>query len=186
MPDAAGRPSAAREEHLIVGTIRKPHGIRGELLVALETDRPRQVFRAGRELLLGDAAGRPTGERLAVERARPFKDAMLVKPVGHDGRSEALEALRGGTLLIPREEAEPLGEGEVFYHELPGLRVVAEGETVGTVRDVLDLPAGLLLSIRREPSGAELLVPFVPEMIRRVDTAAGVLELDAPPGLLDL
>jgi 16S rRNA processing protein RimM len=184
MPDAAARP-ATKHDYLVVGTVRKPHGIRGELLVTIETDEPRRVFRAGRELVVGDAAGRPTDGRLTVERSRPFKDAMLVKPVGQEGRTELVESLRGATLLIPREEAAPLAEGEVFFHDLPGMRVVADGEVVGTIDHLLDLPAGLLLSIRRE-AGGELLVPFVREMIRRIDAAERVLELDAPPGLLEL
>jgi 16S rRNA processing protein RimM len=74
----------------------------------------------------------------------------------------------------------------VFYHDLLGMRVVtqAEGE-IGTIGEVYDAPAGPMLSVRRE-RGGELLIPFVREMIRRVDTAEKVLELDVPAGLLEL
>ena len=60
------------EEYLIVGTVQKPHGIKGELFVRLETDRPDAVFSAGRALLLGDGQGRPLEETLTIERARAF------------------------------------------------------------------------------------------------------------------
>ena len=60
----------------------------------------------------------------------------------------------------------------------------AEGE-VGTIDEVYDAPAGPMLSVRRE-RGKELLIPFVRQMIRRVDPAEKVLELDLPAGLLDL
>ena len=171
--------------YLIVGSVQKPHGIKGELFVRLETDRPDAVFRPGRVLLLGDEAGRPAGEAITVERARAFKGGMLVKTTEHTGRSAAIDALRGRSLLIPAGEAAPLDEDEVFVHQLVGLRVEAAGAQVGTVKQVYDAPAGFLLGVER--AGAkELLVPFVREMVRRVDVEGGVLEIDAPPGLLEL
>jgi 16S rRNA processing protein RimM len=171
--------------HLIVGYVQKPHGIKGELMVKLETDRPAEVFAPGRVLPMGDAEGRPTGEVLTLERARPFKGGILLKVAEHTGRSPEQEALRGRTLLLPLAEVPPPAEDEVFYHDLVGLRVEAHGGTVGTVREVYEMPAGVMLGVTR-PGAAELLVPFVREMVKRVDVPAGVLELDPPPGLLDL
>jgi 16S rRNA processing protein RimM len=177
--------SAAGDGFLIVGTVHKPHGIRGELSVRVETDHPDTVFKAGRALLVGDAKGVPTGGRLTVERARPFKGGLLLKAVEHAGRDAAVEELRGATLLIPAEEAAPLGENEAFVHQLIGLRVRAGGDEVGTVAEVYDAPAGWYLGVARE-GRKELLVPFVREMIRRVDPASGVVEVELPEGLLDL
>jgi 16S rRNA processing protein RimM len=176
----------AASEHLIVGTVQKPHGIKGELFVRLETDRPDAVFAAGRALVLGDADGNPSGDLLTIERARAFKGGMLVKAAGHGARTPELDELRGRTLLIPRDQAEAPAEDEVFYHDLLGMKVVtaAEGE-IGTVGEVYDAPAGPMLSVRRK-GAKELLIPFVREMIRRVDAAEKVLELDLPAGLLEL
>ena len=64
----AADPAAGGTRYLVVATIRKPHGVRGELALSLETDRPREVFRKGRELRLGDWRGRPSDETLTVER----------------------------------------------------------------------------------------------------------------------
>lgn len=171
---------------LIVGTVQKPHGIKGELFVRLETDRPDAVFSAGRALVLGDREGRPSDDLLTVERARAFKGGMLVKAAGIGARTPDLDELRGRTLLIPRDQAAPPEEDEVFYHDLLGMRVVTEAEgEVGIVGEVYDAPAGPMLSVRRE-GAKELLIPFVREMIRRVDAAEKVLELDLPVGLLEL
>jgi 16S rRNA processing protein RimM len=171
---------------LIVGTIQKPHGVRGELFVRLETDRPAEAFAAGRTLRLGDGAGEPSDEVLTVERSRAFKGGVLLRVEGIASRDERLEALRGRTLLIPRAEAEPPGEGEVFYHQLLGMRVLTAAEgAIGRVSEVYDAPSGPLLSVARE-GGGELLIPFVRETIRRLDPAAGEMELDLPAGLLEL
>jgi 16S rRNA processing protein RimM len=173
-------------EYLIVGTVQKPHGVRGELFVKLETDRPDVVFAAGRVLLLGDPGGSPLGGSLTVERARPFKGGFLLKVAGLTGLTPEVEALRGRTLLIPREEAAPLAEGEVFIHDLLGMEVRSGEEVVGTVHDVYDSPGGYLLAVRRPGKKGEVMIPFVEAVVERVDTEARTLELAPLPGLLEL
>lgn len=171
--------------YLIVGGIQKPHGIRGELFVRVETDRPDEVFSPGRTLLLGDERGHPDGRTLTVDRARPFKGGLLMKVVGMTSRTPEVDALRGAQLLLPRTELAPLDEGEVYTHQLVGLRVVTDEGEIGTVRDLYDAPGGQLLGVDR-PGRRELLIPFVQALVRRIDVETGVLELDAPPGLLEL
>jgi len=176
---------AGEDGFLVVGTIQKPHGIKGELYVRLETDHPAAVFAAGRVLRLGDPQGRLAEGAITIERARPFKGGMLVKTAEHTGRDERLDLLRGASLLIPAGEAEPLDEDEAFVHQLLGLRVVSGGETLGTVGEVYEAPAGWYLGVRREGK-KEMLVPFVGELVRRVDTAGGVVEVELPAGLAEL
>lgn len=176
---------AGEDGFLVVGTIQKPHGIKGELFVRLETDHPAAVFAAGRALRLGDARGRPADGSLTIERARPFKGGLLVKAAEFGGRSDALESLRGRSLLIPAGEAKPLEDDEVFVHQLVGMKVVAAGEPVGIVRDVYDAPAGWYLGVERE-GRQELLLPFVSGVVKRVDPVEGVVEVDPPAGLLEL
>jgi 16S rRNA processing protein RimM len=178
---------AGAEEHafLIVGVVQKPHGIKGELFVRVETDRPDVVFRPGRVLRLGDAEGRPVEGSLTVERSRPFKGGVLLKVAEHAGRGDAQDAIRGRSLLIERTEAVALEEDEVYYHQLVGLKVISGEEVVGTVREVYEMPSGVMLGVER-PGRRELLVPFVRQMLKRIDVAEGLLELEVLPGLLEL
>ncbi|HLL84331.1 MAG TPA: ribosome maturation factor RimM, partial [Longimicrobium sp.] len=108
-----------------------------------------------------------------------------IGPRDSHGRESEVDGLRGLTLLIPRGEARPLDEDEVFLHQLVGMTVAADEGTVGTVRELYDAPSGFLLAVDR-PGKGELLIPFVKAMVRRIDVEAGVLELEAPPGLLEL
>lgn len=170
---------------LIVGAVQKPHGIKGELFVRVETDHPAAVFAPGRALRLGDAQGTPSDDSVTVERARAFKGGVLLKTAEHAGHDASLEALRGRTLLMPAADAAPLADDETFVHDLMGLRVVSGGEPVGRVREVYDAPGGWYLGVERE-GRKELLLPFVREMVKRIDPAAGVLEVELPAGLLEL
>lgn len=174
------------ERYLVVATVRRPHGVRGELSLALETDRPRVVFRKGRRLLLGDAAGRPTGGAVTVERSRGAPGGgLLLKAEEYSTRNAELEALRGRSLLIPASEAAPADAGELHYLDLIGMTIRADGRTVGTVRSITETQAGEILVLERE-GGGELLVPFVRAWIRSVDESGRTMDVEPPEGLLEL
>ena len=171
---------------VIVGRIRRAHGIRGELVVEPITDAPDAIFAAGRRVSPGDATGDllPDLPPLEVMAARPFKGGLLVTFDGIHDRNEA-ERWRDRYLLARAGELAPPGEDEVYVHDLLGLRVErTTGETVGTVVEVYELPQGLMLEIERGRRG-NVLVPFNDAMIDRVDVGARLIVLDPPEGLLD-
>ena len=171
---------------VIVGRIRRAHGIRGELLVEPITDAPDAIFASGRRVFPGDATGDllPDLPPLEVVSARDFKDGLLVTFRGIGDRNEA-ERWRDRYLLVRAEDVAPLGDGEMYVHDLIGLRVErTTGESVGTVIEVYELPQGLMLEIDRGGEG-NALVPFHESVVERVDVEGRLLVLDPPPGLLD-
>ncbi len=147
----------------------RPHGLRGEVVVHLVTNRLERVALGSRLLALP-----ATGDRriLEVESARPHKGRHLVRFAGI-GRVEDAEGLRGAHLL-----AEPLVDPEaMFVHELIGCEVRdLAGRRLGVVSSVEANPASDLLVL-----GDGGLVPlrFVTE--RR----PGVIVVDVPEGLLE-
>ena len=171
--------------HLAVGLLKKPHGVKGDVLVFPLTDAPEQVFTIGRTLVLLDRQGRLTGGELVVEKSRAYHRAWLLHFKGIEDRS-ALEALREKHLGIAVGEARPLDEGEFYLHELIGLRVEQKDKSpVGVVQAVYDAPQGYLLGVRSE-AGKEHLVPFTPEIVRRVDREKKLVVVTPPAGLLEL
>lgn len=151
---------------LEIGRVAKAHGLRGEVVVALGTDRterlePGSVLHADR----GD---------LVVVSARPHQHRWIVQFEGVHSR-EAADALHGQVL-----RAEPLDDPDaLFVHELIGAAVVdADGAAIGTVESVEQNPASNLLVL---DGGALIPVRFV---VERHDD--GTLVVDMPPGLLDL
>src|SRR5215203_3811794 len=65
---------------IIVGRVRKAHGIRGEVVVEPITDAPDAIFASGRRVFAGTATGDlvPNGAELHVESSRPFNEGFLV------------------------------------------------------------------------------------------------------------
>jgi 16S rRNA processing protein RimM len=182
-----GGRAVTHPERLVVGHLAKPHGNRGELMVWPLTDRPDEVFAPGRALLLGDEEGgtEAAPPTVVVEGARPFKRGLLLKLVGVDAR-DAAESLVGRYLLAPLAELEPLGDGEVFYHQLLGAAVeTVDGTAVGTVREVFETEPAHLLEVEG-PGGKRHLIPFTQRVVRRVEPEAKRIVIEPPAGLLEL
>lgn len=172
---------------LVVGHLSKAHGTKGELFVWPLTDSPDTTFAAGVQLWLADDEGTrpaPYEDALTVAEARPHQRGLLVRFAEVEDRSVA-ERLRGRYLLRPFDEAEPLDEGEVFYHQLLGLEVrTVDGRTVGKVVEVYELPAADLLEVKG--MDRTVLVPFTKQVVKETRPEEGVLIVDPPEGLLDL
>ncbi len=171
-------------ELIIVGRVRKAHGIRGELVVEPITDEPDAVFASGRRVIAGTASGDPAKDRreLRILSSRPFKGGMIVHFSDIVDRTEA-ELWRDRFVLLPADELEPLGDDQVYVHELLGMAVELEsGEVVGKVVETYELPQGLTLDVQRET--ATVLIPY-DRIVTNVDRERRVIRIDPPLGLLD-
>jgi 16S rRNA processing protein RimM len=176
---------ATREDLVIVGRVRRPHGVHGELVIELLTDAPDAVYAPGRRVFGGTVAGDADDDAptLTVAETRPFKEGLLVQFREIADRNEA-EMWNGRHLLVPEGELAPLAEGEVYVHELKGMTVeLSSGEIVGSVVDVFEVPQGLLLDVSRERG--TVLVPFSGDVVIDVDRERRVVRIDPPAGLLE-
>ena len=168
-------------DHLVVGRVLRPHGVRGELSVQVLSDAPER-FVPGAELGVGDPAGPGPLRPVVVRAARLHQGRLLLTLEGVEDRNAA-EGLRGAWLSIPAASARPLDPGEFWPHQLVGLAVVDhQGRERGRVADVLPGAAHDLLSVEL-PGGATALVPVVAALVT-VELEAGRVLVDAVPGLL--
>ncbi len=172
-PDGAGDPV-----HRVVGRIGKPHGVGGEVTVDVRTDAPDERFVIGAQLAAGE------GRALTVASVRPHREKLLIRFDGVDDRGAA-ETLRGTVLTVDVRRLPPTGDPDEFHdHELEGLLAVdPAGSMLGTVREVLHGPGADLLAV--DTGAAEVLVPFVREIVPDVDVASRRLVIDPPQGLFD-
>jgi 16S rRNA processing protein RimM len=108
---------------------------------------------------------------------------VVLKFAGVDDMGAA-GTLAGCEVQLPLAERMPLEGGAQYWSDLEGCRVVQGGRELGTVRR-LDPTVGTPVLVVDTPQG-ELLVPFAAEICRRIDTAARLIEVELPEGLLDL
>jgi 16S rRNA processing protein RimM len=149
---------------LEVGRVAKPHGVRGEVVVVLVTDRLERVAP-------GSVLATDRGD-LVVEASRPHQHRWIVQFAGVHDRTEA-ERLAGLSL-----RAEPIeDEDALWVHELIGSEVVErDGTSRGQVVSVMANPAHDLLELA---SGALVPVVFV------VSCEDGRTLIDPPEGLFE-
>ncbi len=169
---------------VVVGRIRKPHGIRGDLVVETLCDEPEAIFASGRRVFL--SALRPGGEPEPVEIAssRPFKGGRIVAVRGVADR-DAVEAWRARSFLVPEDELAPPGEDELWVHEMLGLEVLlVDGSRVGEVVECYELPQGYLLDVAT--ARGVVSIPFVEAIVTAIDRDGRTLTVDPPAGLLEL
>jgi 16S rRNA processing protein RimM len=174
---------------IIVGRVRKAHGIRGEVVVEAITDAPDAVFAPGRRVFAGTAAGdlAPNRTELHVDSSRPFNEGLLVGFAEVPDRNIA-ETWRGRYLLLPADALPAPSDDQVYVHDLLGMRVELEsGELVGTVLETYELPQGLALDVRRAPPREKetLLILYDDRTIASVDKNSRVIVVTPPEGLLE-
>ncbi len=187
---------AETHELAIIGRIRKPHGIAGEMTVELLTAEPERLFAPGARVFAGTVEGTPAAHpsdrrnpesrhELRVQSAFPFRGGLVVKFDAVPDRTAA-EQWRGRYLLVPAEELTPLANDEVFAHDLIGMAVKSDdGADVGAVAALYELPQGLTLDVKLARGGSNVLVPYRPEVVREVDLDARVITVDSESGLFE-
>lgn len=181
---------------LLLGHLAKVQGLKGEFLFHSLMDEP------GRLPALDGLVLAPPGMDLdAVEGpAAPEVPAMNVKVrlfrwqqdrpcVAFEGIPDrtAAEPFKGWGLWMP-EALATKGEDESFRHEWAGCGVFMGGEKIGEVVFLSPTPMGYDMVTLRDlrPGRAGLReVPYI-KAWWKVDLAHQQLDLDGPPGILDL
>lgn len=163
-----------------VGVISSTHGIHGEVKVYPTTDDINrfdylsQVFvDLGKEL-----------KELEVEGVKYFKNMVILKFKGLD-KIEDIEKWMKRDLLVTRENAIPLEEGEYYVSDLLGLPVFEKetGEKIGEMFDVMETGANNIYVIKL-PNGKELLIPVIEDSCIDVSLEEQKITLHVLPGLL--
>jgi 16S rRNA processing protein RimM len=154
---------------LEVGRIAKAHGLQGEVIATITSDRPERTA-PGAVWLLDSGA-------YTVAAIRPHQHRWIAKLDGVETREDA-EALHGS--IIRGEQLED--PDALWVHELVGAEVVTpDGRVWGQVRAVVANPASDLLELDDGTLIPEVFVTDASELPERVvvDPPEGLLEGDA-------
>ena len=119
----------------------------------------------------GDLLRRET----AVAEARVQDRAVVARLEGCDDR-DAAAAYRGKSVAVPRAALPRTQSGEYYWADLIGLKVAnTAGQDLGQVTGMLQTGANDVLVVAGE---RERLIPFIAEVIREVDPAAGIVRVE--------
>ena len=167
------------EQLLQVGVITQTHGVRGEVKVFPTTDDAARFKKLKHVMLDTGTETLP----LEIESVKFFKQFVILKFKGIDNINE-VERYKRCPLLIERENAVPLEEGEYFIADMIGMKVITdEGENFGILKDVMETGANDVYVIEH-PSEGEVLVPAIKECILDVDIENRQMKIHVMNGLI--
>lgn len=155
-------------QFLEAGEIVSTHGVRGEVKVYPWGDGP--------EFLTDFDRVRIDGKQYAVDTCRIQKTCNLLKLQGVD-TVEAAQALRGKTVEVYREDAPA---DTIYVAELIGVSVIADGETIGQIEDVLDYPGNKVYVVKGEYT---YMIPAVSAFVLSTDLDAGIMQVRIIEGM---
>ena len=167
----------ARKQYLEIGEIVGTHGVRGEVRVQPWCDSP-AVLSPIKTLYFDEGASK------VKVACRPHKTMALVKLQGVDTVEQA-QTLRGRVLYADRRDIR-LEKGRYFICDLIGLSVVDDesGEVYGTCTDVTETGSNNVYHLETT-DGKTVLIPAIPDVVRRVDIDGGEIRIFAMAGLFD-
>jgi 16S rRNA processing protein RimM len=171
---------------IALGRVLKPVGLRGEVKLLPLPDFWAGGLDSDRLELRRDPGAARGARAVRVSGSRPSGDCVVLSLEGVADR-DAAEALRDAVLVLEGEPDVALPD-EVLPFQVKGLAVRGrDGRSLGEAVGLEPMPAQPLLIVRDEREGGrEHMVPFVAPILVAVDLEAGVIELDPPPGLLEL
>ena len=155
-------------QFLEAGEIVSTHGVRGEMKVLPWADGP--------DFLVEFKRVRIDGTEYKVENCRIQKTCNLLKVQGVD-TMEAAQALRGRTVEVYREDAPA---DLIFVAELIGMTVMADGNEIGKLADVLDYPGNKVYVVKGE---YEYMIPAVNQFVLSTDMDKEVMQVQLIEGM---
>lgn len=162
-----------------IGTLGKPHGVKGEIAFSFEDD----VFdreEADCLFIMIDGLLVP----FFIEEYRFSSDVMaLMKFEGIDSLEQAM-SLTGCDVYYPRDHEDT--DDTVSKAELNGFKLIdaASGRVVGTIQALDDSTANLLFVVSTDRG--EQLIPASHELIKKVDKQEQTITVEIPAGLLEI
>ena len=178
MADAKNAPGSPDGEpvYLVVGFLRRAHGVHGEMLMDLHTDFPERL-RSGRKLFVGEEH-----KPMILASARSHAKGMLVRLKGIETPEDAVR-VRNQWVYVKTSEVPALPDGQIYQHELFGFKVVDENENpLGELVEIIETGANDVYVVRDE-SGKEILLPAIPSVILALDPARRFMRVHLLEGL---
>ncbi|HET7657846.1 MAG TPA: ribosome maturation factor RimM [Bacillales bacterium] len=166
-----------------VGKITKPHGLQGEVRVFSMTDFPEERFAIGNTLYL-DRGNGTDYLPLEINTSRVHKKYQLIRFKGYNHIND-VEKWKGLVLKVPEDQLSELSNDEFYYHEIIGCRVITEeDEELGEVKEIIGTGANDVWVVKAT-SGKEILIPYIPDVVKEVDLEERKIFIHVMEGLLE-
>lgn len=165
---------------MIVGHLTSVYGVKGWVKVFSHTQPRENIFQYS-PWWVKTAAG---WAKLNIDQHRATGKDLLVHIEGVDDRDEARLHCKQD-IYIEKAEMPPLPANQFYWHQLEGLAVNhVDGRQLGVVSEMMETGANDVLVVAGSSGSIdqrERLLPYVDQVVLKVDLEAGVVEVDWDP-----
>ena len=175
------------KDWLVIGIITSSHGVEGKLNVKSLSDFKERFTQPGKRWIQKHDE-EPIPCNLISGTQKPGKDSFIISLEDIKDRNEA-DNLKQYKLLVKSNDIPKLKSNEFHLNQLLDLDVKLniEGEMkiIGKVVDLITENNNLIV-IRLNKNNKDVLIPFVKEIVTKIDRKNKYLVINPPKGLLDL
>ena len=170
---------------VIVGKITGHHGIKGWVKIHSYTRPVEQIFQY-RQLMLGTGDFIESCRQVKVLNCRHQGKGIIAQIEGFNSREDS-EVITGCDIAVNRDQLEALKDGEYYWMDIIGSRVVnANGVDFGTVDSMMETGANDVMVVtsdidtgdESQSESAERLVPWIDDVIVSFDPSAKLIRVD--------
>ncbi|WP_068827997.1 ribosome maturation factor RimM [Pseudomonas sp. BMS12] len=167
----------AADDLVVLGKITSVHGVRGEVKVYSFTDPIDNLLDYQRWTLKRDAEVR----QMELVSGRLQGKVLVAKLKGLDDR-EVARTYAGFEICVPREQLPDLEDGEFYWYQLVGLKVIdMQGQLLGRLDHLLETGANDVMVVKPcagSLDDRERLLPYTEQCVQGIDLAAGEMRVD--------
>jgi 16S rRNA processing protein RimM len=160
-----------------LGDVLKTHGLKGEVIIFLDSDFPDKYNELESMFLL--QAGKLVPFFIESCQVQGNTARLKIEDIEDQDTAKTIVGLPVYLPLSLLDESEGY-----YYHELIGYDVTCDSKILGKVTEIYDQERNPLFAFEHE--GFEVLVPFQDQFMKSVDKATKIIVLDLPDGYLDI
>lgn len=153
---------------MIIGSISKPQGVKGEVKIAPLTDDVER-FKTLKSIYVGNVS-------YLVKSVRVLQNGVFLFLEGIDDRDK-VEALRGKEISVDRSDAVGLPKDRYFIVDVVGSKVWVGDKNVGVVKEILQNGSADVYVVQGE-NKKNLMFPAIKRILLEVNIAEKKVVLD--------
>jgi len=181
---------SVKEKSAVMGKITSVYGVKGWVKVVSYTQEKENICKYKNWIL--DNSGKK--HTVKVLHCKSHGNGLVAQIEGCNDR-ELAKQYCGSMVTIPQSDLPNLGNGEYYWHQLEGMKVMvvavekteagSDAVLLGKVSHLIETGSNDVLVVKKckdSLDGKERLIPYLPDqVVKSVDLEKGLIEVDWDP-----
>jgi len=170
-----------KDDHFLAGSLLKSSGIKGEVILKFNNDRPEEIQKL--ESIFIDVDNKLVP--FFIEKIKSKSSSTVIVNFEGVDSEEKLEEFIGADFYLSHEQVDALKISTDEFIDVAGYKVKDQDDKlIGEVIEYIDINKNPLLNVKT--NSGEILIPAKDELIIEVDDDLQEIQINIPEGLLDL